>query len=206
MNHTHITPQKRPLHMHHLRMWMAVLLLATTMHARGQEVALPDSTLHLPTLNELGQMQPIVGSWPVGYVGMSHWQLHEGLNLSLGASVFTSFGKGWKGAGFSQQVGGMYATALTPRLSLAVGGYFHNADWAGFNVREAGLNAVMSYQFSPRWEGFVYGQKSLLGNKIPTPVYDFELGDRIGAAVRYHFNPSTWIQVSVETGKHPTYY
>lgn len=189
-----------------LRLCLAATMLFATLQAHSQETVLPDSTLHLPTLNSLGQMQPTISSWPVGYVGMSNWQLHEGLNLSLGASVFTSFGKGWKGTGFSQQVGGMYATALSPKLSLAVGGYFHNADWAGFNAREAGLNAVMSYQFSLRWEGFVYGQKSLLGNKLPVPVYDHELGDRIGAAVRYHFNPSTWIQVSIETGKHPSYY
>ena len=204
------TKYNRPIHQmwHMMAMTVMLLMLAVTPPIMAQENqrALPDSTLHLPELNAYGQMQPVVSHWPVGYVGMDNWKLHKGMNLMLGASVFTSFGKGWKGAGFSQQVSGMYALPVTEKLSLAIGGYFHNADWAGYNLRQAGFNAVLDYRFSQRWEGFLYGQKTLMGNKIPVPVYDHELGDRIGAAVRYHFNPSTWIQVSLETGHRPYYY
>lgn len=173
------------------------MMMMVGLTARAQETVLPDSTLHLPELNRYGQM-PYISSMPMSYMGWYDWQLHKGMNLSIGANVFTSFGKGWKGTGFGQNVSGMYALPLTEKLSLAIGGYFHNAYWSNYTVREAGLSAVLDYRFNEHWEGFVYAQKSLLNNKIPMPVYDHDLGDRIGAAIRYHVNPSIWVQLSVE--------
>ena len=56
--------------------------------------------------------------------GFDTWQLHKGLNVNLGASVFASFGKGApKGAGFGQDISLMYATPINDKLSLAVGGW-----------------------------------------------------------------------------------
>ena len=104
------TKYNRPIHQmwHMMAMTVMLLMLAVTPPIMAQEDqrALPDSMLHLPELNAYGQMQPAVSHWPVGYVGMDNWKLHKGMNLMLGASVFTSFGKGWKGAGFSQQLRG----------------------------------------------------------------------------------------------------
>ncbi len=176
-----------------------VCMMALT--ARAQEALLPDSALHLPPLNSLGQMQ-YINRWPMndGLAGYHDWDLHRGLNMSLGASVFTSLSKyAPSGAGLAQNVSGMYAVPFSDRLSLAFGGYFLNANWGGLNLRDAGLNAVLGYKFNERWEGYVYGQKSLMRPKTAWPYYYMhDLGDRIGAAVKYNFSPSFYIQLSIE--------
>lgn len=173
---------------------------------RAQDILPPDSVmqpapLHLPELNSLGQMRPI-SRWPMYYslTGFHNWQLHQGMNLSLGASVFAGFGKhAPSGAGFAQSGSGMYAWPLTDKLSLAAGVYFLNANWGGMNLRDVGLSAVLGYRFNERWEGYVYGQKSLMRTKVPWYFYDAqELGDRIGAAIRYNFSPAFSVQLSVE--------
>ncbi len=163
----------------------------------------PDSTLHLPTLNGYGQIPRYINSWTMNnFMGYHHWDLHPGLNMNLGASVFAGFGDyAPSGAGFAQNISGMYALPLTKKLSLAFGGYFVNSNWGGFNFRDAGLNAVLGYQFNEHWEGYLYGQKSLMEPKIGWPYYDMhELGDRIGAAIRYKFNPSFYVQLNLEYG------
>ena len=59
---------------------------------------------------------------------------------------------------------------------------------------------MVGYRFDEHWEAFLYGQKSVVnGLRMPYPLYDMqELGDRIGASVRYNVNPSMSIEVSVE--------
>jgi len=180
--------------------------LETGLAARAQEILPPDSALqpaplHLPELNSLGLMRPIA-RWPMyyGLTGYHDWQLHQGLNLSLGASVFASFDKhAPSGAGFAQSGSGMYAWALSSKLSLAAGAYFLNANWGGSNLRDAGLSAVVGYRFNERWEGYLYGQKSLMRPKVPWLFCDpQELGDRIGAAIRYNFSPAFSVLLSVE--------
>lgn len=184
---------------------IGLLLMALT--SRAQETLLPDSTLHLPSLNNLGQMH-YINRWPMSYslAGYQNWDLHQGLNMSLGASVFAGFGKyAPSGAGFAQNVSGMYALPFNDKLSLAFGGYFLNADWGGRNLRDAGLNAVLGYKFNDHWEAYLYGQKSLMRPKIPWPYFDpMEFGDRLGAALKYNFNPSFSIQLSVE-GRRQSY-
>ena len=94
-----------------------------------------------------------------------------------------------------------YATALTSRLSIAVGGYLDNMYWANTTFRDAGMTAVLGYKFNEQWEGYVYGQKSIVTN-VPIPPYLQELnemGDRIGAALRYNITPNISVQMSVET-------
>ena len=181
---------------------IGLLLMALT--SRAQETLLPDTTLHLPSLNNLGQMH-YINRWPMSYslAGYQNWDLHQGLNMSLGASVFAGFGKyAPSGAGFAQNVSGMYALPFNDKLSLAFGGYFLNADWGGRNLRDAGLNAVLGYKFNDHWEAYLFCQKSLMSPKVPWPYYDpMEFGDRLGAAVKYNFNPSFSIQLSVEGRK-----
>lgn len=54
----------------------------------------PNDSIHLPVLNMRGQV-PSLMSYPYDtWWGMDAWQLHRGLNVNLGASVFASFGKG----------------------------------------------------------------------------------------------------------------
>lgn len=175
------------------------LIVALT--AKAQETLVPDSTLHLPELNNLGQMYAI-SRWPAGnaLTGYQNWDLHKGMNLSLGASVFSGFGKyAPSGAGFAQNASGMYAWPVNDKLSFAAGVYLLNATWGGFNLRDAGVSGVLSYRLNERWEGYLYGQKSLIRPRVPLYFYDAqELGSRIGAAIKYNFSPSFYIQVSVE--------
>ena len=159
-------------------------------------------SLHLPELDDRGRVM-IYNYYPY-YFGdtWSNWRLHKGLNLSLGASIFSQFGKhAYGGVGFAQNLSVQYATALTSRLSIAVGGYLDNMYWANTTFRDAGMTAVLGYKFNEQWEGYVYGQKSIVTN-VPIPPYLQELnemGDRIGAALRYNITPNISVQMSVET-------
>lgn len=159
-------------------------------------------SLHLPVLNIRGQA-PLMAYPYDTWWGMESWNLHRGLNVNLGASVFASFGKGApKGAGFGQDLSMMYAMPLTNRLSLAVGGWISNAYWAHDRYTDAGINAVLGYKFNDKWEAYVYGRKSIMNKPVPYRFYTMqELGDRIGAAVKYNFSPSCSIQISVSAGK-----
>ncbi len=168
------------------------------------QTALTESDLHLPTLNSYGLMPAPINCWFMNhFTGFYDWNLHQGMNVALGASVFAGLDDyAPSGAGFAQNVSGMYAMPLSKRLSLAFGGYFMNADWGGFNLRDAGLSAVLSYRFNEHWEGYLYGQKSVMEPKIRWPYYGMnDLGDRIGAAIRYNFNPSFYVQLRVEFDK-----
>ena len=159
-------------------------------------------SLHLPELDDRGRVMNY-NYYPYYFGGTwSNWRLHEGLNLSLGASIFSQFGKhAYGGVGFAQSLSVQYATALTSRLSIAVGGYLDNMYWANTTFRDAGMTAVLGYKFNEQWEGYVYGQKSIVTN-VPIPPYlqDLnEMGDRIGAALRYNITPNISVQMSVET-------
>lgn len=163
---------------------------------RGEPLEQADS-LHLPLMNRFGQSY--INMYPYDWFGVFDWQLHKGLNVSLGASVFASFGDGpWTGAGFTQSIAAMYAVPLTDKLSLAVGGYLNNLYWSRDAYHDAGFNAVLGYKFNEHWEGYVFGQKSVVNRFMPLPLYDMSrAGDRIGASVKYNFNPRFSIQVTV---------
>lgn len=195
------------------------------------DVASSDS-LHLPKLNSYGQPQTI-SRYPLCFDGWYSWGLHKGLNMQLGASVFTQFGKGARGgAGFGQNISLMYAMPLTEKLSVAIGGYLNNVNYAGDNWHDVGLSAVLGYRFNDHWEAYVFGQKSITNNVynrlnyaaygnwyngmgcgygrfggFGTNFYGFpaysayelgNMGDRIGATVRYNVNSSMSIEVTVE--------
>ena len=128
--------------------------------------------------------------WSRGY-GAFMGNLHPGFNVSLGASVFAPIGKHrYGGAGFSQDITAVYAVPLTNRLSLAVGGYFSNITWGHHSYRDAGVNAILGYRFNEHWEPLYY-------------MHD--VGDRIGAAVRYTPNHTFSVTVSVEGRSEPSW-
>lgn len=166
---------------------------------------LDTDTLHLPSINGYGI--PYIGNpWRMycwGSWGMWHpWHLHKGLNLSLGASVFSTFGSGntWSGAGFTQDISAVYALPLGKRATLAMGGYFSNMMWAHDVYRNAGLTATFGYQINERLTGYVYAQKSIVSN-MPLPFFAYDLsnmGDRIGVAVEYKVNKSISIGASFD--------
>lgn len=184
------------------------LLLPSTSAMPANDFIAPDTdlegdSLHLPLLDEMGRMPSYTGFYPYYFGGSwSNWKLHKGMNLSLGASVFSQIGKNaYGGVGFAQNLSAQYATTLSPRLSIAVGGYLNNMYWAHNAYRDVGLTAVLGYRFDEHWEGYLYGQKSIMTN-MPIPYYlqDMnDMGDRIGAAVRYNFSPNFSVQMSVES-------
>ena len=168
--------------------------------------ALPLDTLHLPTLNHYGQVP--INMFPYNMWGGYHsWNLHQGLNMNLGASAFGSWGGGsYLGTGFSQDVSLMYAVPLSKKMSLAIGGYFNNNFFAHDSFRDAGISAVLGYRFNEHWEAYLYGQKSLVKKPFPMPLYGMGyVGDRIGAAVRYNVNPTMSVEVNVEWMETPAY-
>lgn len=160
-------------------------------------------SLNLPAIGMRGEVLPMTLR-PLYWGNWYNWSLHKGMNVSLGASVLAEFGKNARGgAGFTQNVSAMYAVPVTKKLSVAVGGYFNNIMWQHDTWREAGVSAIMGYKFNDHWEAYLYGQKSLAGNRrfMPCTVYDISnIGDRIGAAVKYNVNPNFSFQVSVERG------
>lgn len=165
----------------------------------GAEPAV-DLPLTLPSLTMGGQVEPL-GYRPWFWASSQRWDLHPGLNLNVGASVFAQFGKNApRGAGFMQNISAMYAQPLGKKFTVAAGGYFNNVFWGGDNYRNAGLQAVVGYRFNDQWEGYLYGQKSLVKNKLmPYLLHDMQaLGDRIGATVKYNVNPYLSVQVSLE--------
>ena len=145
------------------------------------EMRLAQDSLHLPILDSHGRVAPF-NLYPLYYGGWYSWELHPGLNVSAGASVFAQFGKNARhGAGFSQNLSAMYAIPVNNKLSIALGGYLNNIYWAHDAYRDAGLSAIIGYC-----------------------LYDMSsAGDRIGAAVKYNFNESTSIQISVENVSMP---
>lgn len=162
--------------------------------------ALAADSLCLPRINTFGQVDRL-GYCPYSWRRGMAWDLHEGLNLNLGLSVFAQFGKhSYSGVGVTQDLSALYVKPITSRLSLAVGGYLSNINWARDSYRDAGLSAIVGYRFDDHWEAFVYGQKSLTDKRrMPYCLWDMqELGDRIGASVRYNVNPTMSIEVSVE--------
>ena len=173
-------------------------------HMRYEEPQMPmlpatDDSLHLPLLNDYGQVRPL-GMYPCLWTGYDRWDLHRGLNVSMGASVFGSFGRHGS-TGFAQNVALMYAMPLTDKLSFSLGGYYSHFNYGRESFHDAGLNAVLGYQFDEHWEAYLYAQKSLTDRKrfMPLPLWELtNQGDRIGAAVKYNFSPSFSIQVSME--------
>ncbi|MBR4366964.1 MAG: hypothetical protein IKP43_09310 [Bacteroidaceae bacterium] len=164
-----------------------------------------NDSLHMPTLDMLGH-RPYIGYYPMMGWGLSSWDLHQGLNVSLGTSVFSQFGHHvYHKAGFTQNVAAMYAVPLSSKLSVAFGGYYDHINWGHLSSHGAGINAVIGYMFNPHWEAYLYAQKSLAHSKMPMPLYFIgDMGDRIGAALKYNFNPSISVELNVEYRDYPS--
>lgn len=174
-------------------------------------------SLHLPELDYNGRV-PNMRSWYSPYYGYGFggWELHSGLNVNLGVSAFTSFGK-HAFSGWSQNISLMYAMPVNDKLSVALGGYINNISSGIGGYREGALSAVLDYRFNEHWEAFLYAQKSILNNNNLTfsrgmyPMYMmgspfWDGGDRIGGGVRYHFKNDTFVQFQFEYQKLPDFH
>ena len=163
------------------------------------------SALVLPRLNANGTIAHMP-FYLTPLAGYSDWSLHAGVNASLSASAIMGLGRR-AGSGFANSLSLVYADTLTSRLSYSLGGYYSRLEWQGRSHADAGLTAMLGYRFNERWEAYVFAQKSLLQPQMPPQLYWLgDIGDKIGAAVRYNFNPSFSIQLSVWDERRPTLY
>jgi hypothetical protein len=179
-------------------------IVAKQKQAMTDTMALPvDESLGLPLFNSYNALPMSMPMYSWG--GYNLWSLHPGLNASFGMSVTVGLGKNsYPGAGFAHDLALMYATKLSGRFTLAVGGYYNHLSWNGADYHDAGVSAVLGYHIDDRWDACVYGQKSLLAPRMPRPLMDMgDLGDKIGAMVTYKITPSASISVSVETSNRP---
>lgn len=154
----------------------------------------------------------------------AYGDLHRGLNASVDLSVMAAFGRhAPRGAGFAQRVNATYLSPLGKHGWLATGGYLQHLNWDGVNATSGGLYAELGYRFNDHWAVYVYGQKNLVNSGLPgypayyangmgyygmgpafygTPYYN-NMGDKIGAAVRWTPNPTFSVQLSVEKNWYP---
>ena len=143
--------------------------------AEAERQSQHQDSLMLPPLNAQGQVDTTC-RYPLAFGGWNSWGLHRGLNVQIGASVFAEFGKGaHSGTGFQQNIALMYAMPINDKLSVAVGGYLNNVNYAGGNWHDAGLSAVMGYRFNEHLEAYIWGQKSItnnVGNRLRYGLYD----------------------------------
>lgn len=143
--------------------------------AEAERQSQHQDSLMLPPLNAQGQVDTTC-RYPLAFGGWNSWGLHRGLNVQIGASVFAEFGKGaHSGAGFQQNIALMYAMPINDKLSVAVGGYLNNVNYAGGNWHDAGLSAVVGYRFNEHLEAYIWGQKSItnnVGNRLLYGLYD----------------------------------
>ena len=159
---------------------------------------LPDTTFSLPPMTYRGTLAtyPYLGSW---FTSMGNWELHPGLNASLSASAIFGLGKN-SGSGFANSLAVMYAGQLMPKLSFSVGGYSSFLDWGSRQMKDAGLSAMLNYRIDDHWEAAVFAQKSLMQPRMPMQQMWWlgaDLGDKIGAMVKYNINPNLSVQLSV---------
>lgn len=139
---------------------------------------------------------PYLGSL---YTSLGDWELHPGLNVSLSASAIIGVGK-HASSGFANSAAVMYAGQLKPRLSFTLGGYSSFLDYGRHQMKDAGLTAMLNYRFDEHWEAGVFAQKSLMQPRLPLQNMWWlgsDFGDKIGAMVKYNFNPHFSLQVSV---------
>ncbi len=143
--------------------------------------------------------------------------LHQGLNVNLGMSIFAAFGKNApKGAGFSQNLSATWLQPLGKQGWIAAGGYINHTNWSGNNYTTGGLHGQLGYQFNEHWAGYIYGRKNIVNNGLQAYGYPYgqglyhyspfrynELGDKLGAAVRWTPNPTIWVELSVEKNWYP---
>lgn len=136
----------------------------------------------------------------------SDWALHPGLNGSLSASAIIGLGR-HSGSGFSNSLSLMYAGNITPKLSYALGGYHSFLNYGGYQLRDAGLTALFNYRFDEHWEAAAFVQKSIMQPKLPPQLYWMaDVGDKIGASLRYNFNPAFSVSVSVWEERSPSFF
>lgn len=140
------------------------------------------------------------------------WELHQGLNASIGMSLTYSPSRfAPSGVGFGQDATLLYALPLGKRWSVAAGLYAENMNWGGYNTRNVGIVGIAAYRVNERISLYAYGNKSLTPetNRYLAP-YAFN-PDRFGGVLNIdlgnHTNISFGIHnVVMPAGYYPLFY
>lgn len=143
---------------------------------------------NLPIIDHNSQTITSTNLYAPAFYGYGLWRLHPGLNINLNASVFANLGKGYNhGVGFSQDVSAIYAQNLSPKLTLAIGGYINHLTYKGDNFYTGGINALIGYRINEHWSAYAFVQKAISSNNT-----DRLFGYRspyIGSYGGYRFGP-----------------
>lgn len=120
----------------------------------------------------------------------SNWGLHEGLNVSADLSAFATFGSHapHKG-GLSQRLSFAYLKPLTKdnRLWMLAGASINHTNYGGDHFFDGGFYGMLDYQFSPKWDAYIYGQYNVANNR--RPFYDHYWGYGYYSPWSFGFDP-----------------
>lgn len=146
------------------------------------------------------------GISPFSY-GLAAWELHKGLNASVGMNITFSPSKyAPSGVGFGQDAAFLYAVPLSKRFSVAGGLYAGNMNWGGLNYRNVGIAGIAAFRVNERISLYAYGNKSLMPRRSPLyyPLPNFA-PDRFGGMINLKLGESSSISFGVEGIKYPGY-
>lgn len=143
------------------------------------------------------------GISPFDY-GFTTWELHKGLNASVGLNVtFSPSRYAPSGVGFGQDAAFMYATPVSKRVSIAGGLYASHMDWGFLSYKDVGIAGVAAFKVNERISIYAYGNKSLMPQRMPYyyPLPYFST-DRLGGMVNFKLGESASISIGVEGRKY----
>ena len=132
--------------------------------------------------------------------------LHDGLNVSFGTSVFASFGKNaFHGVGFTQDISLLYTVPLSAKTSLTVGGFADFTQYAHTSSHRVGVSVALDHDFNEKWSATVFGHKTLANDGLPfVPYDDFRHpGSSLGTTVRYRPGENFSLEVTMQVVREP---
>lgn len=139
------------------------------------------------------------GISPFDY-GFATWELHKGLNASVGLNVtFSPSRYAPSGVGFGQDAAFMYAVPVSKRVSIAGGLYASHMDWGFLSYKDVGIAGVAAFKVNERISIYAYGNKSLMPQRMPYyyPLPYFST-DKLGGMVNFKLGESASISIGVE--------
>lgn len=158
--------------------------------------------LHLPALSSY-RAQPARYPLDWTWTGISDWELHSGFNASLTMGVTCSLGKNrFPGVAFGTGLAGMYAFPVTPRFTVAAGGFLNHITWQGRGGVDFGFSGLAGYQLTDKISIYAYGSKTLVRNAFCPPfLYDDYYTNRLGGMIHFNVTDNFSFSVSVEEQK-----
>jgi hypothetical protein len=141
------------------KMWRKMVADTVPVPIDDQTKIIGNSMPHLTSLDSLITPPSIIEDYSYG--------LHQGLNVSLGASAFATFGKNVPhSGGFSQNIDLNYVAPITRdgKIWTSFGGYMNHTNWGSDNYYDVGLHGMLGYKIDDHWEAYIYGQLSVSNN------------------------------------------